>query len=101
MTSFHKYKNTHTVCLQDLSNETFMEDTSGKHLPLVDILSLSIKYMKEHALKYLADTGVPYPEAETKWVITVPAIWSDPAKVLMRNAAEKVSLFLLPFITIV
>ena len=77
--------------LQDLTKETYIEDNFGKHLPLLDILSLSIKFMKDHALKYLADNGVPYPEAETKWVITVPAIWNDPAKVLTRNAAEKVT----------
>ena len=80
-----------TFYLQDLTNETFIEDSFGKHMPLVEILSLSIKFMKEHALDFLKESGVPYPEAETKWVITVPAIWSDPAKVLTRNAAEKVT----------
>ena len=57
--------------------------------------------MKDHALKHLAESGLSYPEADTKWVLTVPAIWSDPAKILMRNAAEKVSHFLLPIIAIV
>jgi hypothetical protein len=27
---------------------------------------------------------------EIKWVLTVPAIWSDPAKEFMRKSAEKV-----------
>ena len=76
--------------LQELKNDTPIEDHFGKHLPALDVLSISIKFMKDQAIKYLEDSGVPYPETETKWVITVPAIWSDPAKQVTRAAAEKV-----------
>lgn len=37
---------------------------------------------------------------EIKWVITVPAIWSDPAKAFMRRAAMKVFLNNILFSTV-
>lgn len=76
---------------QNITDDTPIEDDFGKHLPLADVMTMSIKVMKDHVIKLLGDTGVPYPEAGTKWVITVPAIWSDPAKQVTRNAAEKVN----------
>ncbi|OWF47855.1 Heat shock 70 kDa protein 12A [Mizuhopecten yessoensis] len=33
--------------------------------------------------------AVDVPESEIRWVVTVPAIWTDPAKQMMREAAEK------------
>lgn len=62
------------VLWQDFNNEALIEDVFGKHLPLIDVLSKSIKFMKDHFIKYLENSGVPYPEAETKWVMTVPAL---------------------------
>jgi len=54
------------------------------------VFGKSIAYMKQHALNHLKENGTPYPEDSTKWVLTVPAIWADPAKSVMRAAAEMV-----------
>ena len=43
--------------------------------------------MKNHVIGHIQSGGVPYPENETKWVLTVPAIWDETAKSLMRRAA--------------
>jgi len=67
-----------------------IEGANGKYLPAIEVFSKAIEYMKKHALDHLRENGVPYPEAETKWVLTVPAIWPDPSKSVMRAAAEQV-----------
>jgi len=71
--------------------DTEIEGANGKHLLAVKVFSRSIEYMKNKALSHLRENGVPYPEETTKWVLTVPAIWADPSKSLMRAAAEMVS----------
>ncbi|KAH3893769.1 hypothetical protein DPMN_017920 [Dreissena polymorpha] len=49
-----------------------------------------MKFMKDHAINNLKEAGLPYIEDDTKWVITIPAIWTDRAKGLMRKAATEV-----------
>ena len=39
------------------------------------------------------DTGVQ--PNDIQWVLTVPAIWNDPAKQFMREAAQKVKKYLI------
>ena len=34
---------------------------------------------------------VPYPNMRIQWILTVPAIWSEGTKEMMRQAAEEVS----------
>lgn len=42
-------------------------------------------------LQELSDqTGAEFNNADVRWVITVPAIWKQPAKQFMREAAYKV-----------
>ena len=67
-----------------------IEGANGKYLPAIEVFSKAIEYIKKHALDHLRENGVPYPEAATKWVLTVPAIWPDPSKSVMRAAAEQV-----------
>lgn len=74
---------------ETVNDQTPVEAAHGKHLPVIDVFSKSIKYMKDHVIEHLNQSGITYPEAETKWVITVPAIWNDQAKHVMRRAAEK------------
>ena len=72
-----------------------VEAAHGQHLPVIEVFSKSIKYMKDHVIEHLNQNGITYPEAETKWVITVPAIWDDQAKNVMRRAAERVHVYAL------
>ncbi|KAH3893825.1 hypothetical protein DPMN_017977 [Dreissena polymorpha] len=70
---------------------TTVEDANGRHLPASLVFGKSMQFMKDHAIKNLKEAGVPYKEDDTKWVITIPAIWTDRAKVLMRKAATEVA----------
>lgn len=78
-------------CFQgSISLDTSIEGKQGKILEAKIVFARAIEYMKNHALKHLTDSGLPYLEDETKWVVTVPAVWPDPSKTLMRAAAEQV-----------
>jgi hypothetical protein len=57
------------------------------------VFTASIKYLKDHLISYCANQQTGLKEEEIHWVLTVPAIWSDPAKKFMREAAEEVSKF--------
>jgi len=57
-----------------------------------DVCSAAIRFLKDHLLARLRNS-LPYiSDDDIHWVLTVPAIWDDVAKVLMREAAEKVSI---------
>ena len=74
----------------DLSTE--VTDLAGViKMPALTIFSMSIKYLLDHARKTLnrnPDTRVD--DADIRFVITVPAIWDDKAKLFMREAAVEV-----------
>ncbi|XP_052265980.1 heat shock 70 kDa protein 12B-like [Dreissena polymorpha] len=74
-----------------LDAKTTMEDANGRHLPASLVFGKSIQFIKEHAIQSLKEAGVPYIEDHTKWVITIPAIWNDRAKGLMRKSAADVA----------
>jgi len=63
----------------------------GNKLPAFDIFKMSISYLKKEAEKMLMEKGYRVSPDDVKWIITVPAIWSDAAKQFMREAAEQVS----------
>lgn len=73
-----------------------LSDISGKKkMPAMDVFSAAIKYMKEHLLHKLSEKGdTETKREEIRWVLTVPAIWSDTAKSFMRDAAIKVFVYL-------
>lgn len=75
---------------QDIDRNTRIKDVSGKSMPAMDVFSLSIKYLKDHCLKTLNSRGVLSNPENVKFVLTVPAIWSDRSKQFMRVAAIEV-----------
>jgi len=38
------------------------------------------------------DNQTQFDESMIRWVLTVPAIWDDQAKIFMRSAAQQVSI---------
>ncbi|XP_045600464.1 uncharacterized protein [Procambarus clarkii] len=73
---------------QSLSRDTLLEAANGKKVEALQIFSHALRYFRDHALRELTDqAGVAVLEEDVRWVITVPAIWSHPAKQFMRTAA--------------
>ena len=58
----------------------------------IDVFSEAIKYMKSRILESVEkrDISKKITLEDFRWILTVPAIWSDRAKYFMREAAEKV-----------
>lgn len=72
---------------RDISLSMVLEDIRGNALPAVEVFSLSIQALQLHMRKLIESKNVTLDD-KTKWVLTVPAIWTDTAKLFMRKAAE-------------
>ena len=57
---------------------------NGKEFPAVDVFAMTLKFLKDTALAWCKDYD------KVKWMVTVPAIWSDAAKEMMRKASDEV-----------
>ena len=85
----------HTVYLEILFYQSsgdvwFIEDETGKQLPALVVFSESLGYLKQSLLKEANKQYTDISVDKIKWILTVPAIWSDPAKAFMRRAAIQV-----------
>lgn len=67
-----------------------MLEVSGGEIPVIDVFKHSLKYLRLHFLAVMGRNHPGLTEADVYWVITVPAIWNDPAKQFMREAAKRV-----------
>lgn len=65
-----------------------MEAENGKQMDAMKVFSETIKYFKNHLIKECEVRAPFVVEEDIQYVITVPAIWTDPAKQFMREAAE-------------
>ncbi|XP_069756131.1 heat shock 70 kDa protein 12A isoform X1 [Narcine bancroftii] len=89
---FEKFKmKLHTT--SDLTIETELEAANGKKVKAIEIFACALMFFKDHAIQELSDqAGSQFGSSEVRWVITVPAIWKQPAKQFMRHAAYKAGL---------
>eukprot|EP01132_Coremiostelium_polycephalum_P007549 gene7549-9282_t len=81
--------------ISDLSKEEDLMVDDDYHIKKISILVLireTLKYIKDTALSHFK-TLKPFCESENiQWVLTVPAIWSDKVKNIMRFCAEEAGL---------
>ncbi|XP_059506660.1 heat shock 70 kDa protein 12B isoform X2 [Stegostoma tigrinum] len=84
---FEKFKmKIHSTC--DLTLETELEAVNGKRVKALEVFAHALRYFRKHALKELNDQfSVGSDTDDVRWVITVPALWKQPAKQFMREAA--------------
>ncbi|XP_064630076.1 heat shock 70 kDa protein 12A-like isoform X2 [Lineus longissimus] len=74
----------------ELNEKTMIPASNGKEVPAVNVFAHSLMFFKEHALQELSDQStIKILNEDVRWVITVPAIWKQPAKQFMRQAAYK------------
>ncbi|KAL3878917.1 hypothetical protein ACJMK2_031243 [Sinanodonta woodiana] len=73
---------------KSLTRKTTINDEMGKKLAAIKVISLVVSYMKDDLCEEvkLKIAGAILPE-DMQWVLTVPAIWNDKARQLMREAA--------------
>ncbi|CAG2202369.1 unnamed protein product [Mytilus edulis] len=79
---------------KNITSGMLLEDvTEKKQLPAFDVFKLSIQYLVNHLLDLLEKQGNLVKHNEVRWVLTVPAIWTDRAKKFMRSCAEAFSIY--------
>lgn len=64
-----------------------LKDEAGKEMPALVVFSESLKYLKQSLYDEAKNQHTDITLSDIKWVVTVPAIWPDPAKSFMRKAA--------------
>ncbi|XP_048728151.2 heat shock 70 kDa protein 12B-like isoform X2 [Ostrea edulis] len=72
-----------------LTIDAKVQDIRGRELPAVKVFSHAIKFLKNHLEDSLKSRGSIVKKEDIDWVLTVPAIWDDPAKFFMRKAAQE------------
>ncbi|XP_052060702.1 heat shock 70 kDa protein 12A-like [Mytilus californianus] len=78
---FHRFKM--KLCKREaITKNMSMKDVTGKAARALDVFSLSIRALIDHFLKQ-----VDVPLSKIRWVLTVPASWSDIAKQFMAGSA--------------
>uniref|UniRef100_A0A3B3QHL1 Heat shock protein 12B n=1 Tax=Paramormyrops kingsleyae TaxID=1676925 RepID=A0A3B3QHL1_9TELE len=72
----------------DLTMETELEAVSGQKVRAIEVFAHALRFFRQHALKEIKDQSSSVLEGTAvRWVITVPAVWRQPAKQFMREAA--------------
>ncbi|XP_049267910.1 heat shock 70 kDa protein 12A isoform X2 [Rhipicephalus sanguineus] len=86
---FEKFKMTlHSN--ENLSRDTEIRAANGRPMAALTVFAHALRYFRDQALKELSEQSatVILPD-DVRWVVTVPAIWRQPAKQFMRAAAYK------------
>lgn len=69
-----------------------MQDVSTRNVPALLVFSMSLKYLKDALVSTLTERGTGVDMGDIKFILTIPAIWTDSAKQFMREASVMVSL---------
>ncbi|KAI9351595.1 hypothetical protein DFJ73DRAFT_760133 [Zopfochytrium polystomum] len=70
-------------------NLMIKDDQTGFTIRATDLIGFFLRKVKEAALKQIIGaTSSTIYETDILWVVTVPAIWPEPAKWIMRKGAE-------------
>ena len=68
-----------------------IKDETGKPMEARKVFGAGIKYLKDHLITKVKRTLPETREEDIRFVLTVPAIWNEGAKLFMREAAKVVS----------
>lgn len=75
---------------ESIDQQIITEDEGGKSMPALVVFTESIKYLKQSLLDEVKNQQTDIQMNDIKWIVTVPAIWSDPAKMFMRRVSVEV-----------
>jgi hypothetical protein len=75
-----------------LERKLEIEDEHRNKMPAITIFAESIRYLKDSLLKLVNEHEPGTKVTDISWVLTVPAIWEEPAKQMMKEAAVVVSM---------
>ena len=70
-----------------LHMDSHAKSVDDRKLPLMKVIAESLRYISEKALEKLSEQIGKVVSAKIRWVLTVPALWSEEHKHFMRKAA--------------
>ena len=59
----------------------------GRELPLRKVISESLRFIADKAIEKLSEQVGKVIKTKIRWVLTVPALWSEEHKFFMSKAA--------------
>jgi hypothetical protein len=68
-----------------------IEDIDGRPVTAMKVFGTSIRALMDHLFLKLTERGMEIEPKDIRWVLTVPAIWSDGGKQFMRKSANLVN----------
>jgi len=75
-----------------LNANTELAASNGQSIKALAIFAHALRFFRNHAIQELADQSqTRILDEDIRWIISVPAIWKEPAKQFMRQAAYQVS----------
>ena len=75
--------------MQNLTRDLKIKAQNGRELPAIRVITITLEYLKKLILQQI-DQQFMHPNRRIQWILTVPAIWSEAAKQVMRIAAKEV-----------
>lgn len=75
-----------------LKRNILIQDAMGKAMPAEKIFTSAIRFLKDHLLHTISNRGIEFSDNDILWILTVPAVWNEPAKQFMREAAVEAGL---------
>ena len=77
-----------TYKLHLLNMDTNAIAIDGREMPLMTVISESLRFIQDKALEKLNEQVGKVVKTKIRWVLTVPALWSEEHKHFMREAAK-------------
>ncbi|KAL4230094.1 hypothetical protein ACF0H5_010479 [Mactra antiquata] len=71
-----------------LQRDMLVSDDNGKEMKAINVFKICIKFLHDHMLENVRHKFSGVNDTDIRWVLTVPAIWSDSSKQFMREAAQ-------------
>ena len=78
---------------KDEGGPYIINENNGEKIYVIDLIAKYIRLIKEEALKEIKNsTSGELKDQEIRWCLSIPAIWKNEDKDLMRRAAQKAGL---------
>lgn len=73
--------------VDNISRDIQVDDIFGKPISVMYLIEKAIEYFKSHLVDKLTYRGMETRITDVRWVLTIPAVWTDQAKQVMRECA--------------
>nr|XP_022296014.1 heat shock 70 kDa protein 12A-like isoform X2 [Crassostrea virginica] len=82
-------KNFKTELVNDrgLQRHLLVKDVLHRFIPAHGLFIETIRFLRKHFLGTLKSRGLSFKEDDIKYIVTIPAMWTDVAKQIMRESA--------------